>query len=155
MKHTFLESVLVISLLPSVSLTLACTGDDRGGDSDTSVVTSNGVQTQGSSSSSTTSTTGDTTGDPWGGVYQGHYGPPGNCRPDEVEGPVGMGFGCLPGCVGGLCPPPPPGTKGVPACVLDLDDSIPGPDHCAITCAGGDECQGFGYNCHGDVCGWP
>lgn len=113
----------------------------------------------GSSSSGGSSTGGVTTGpeSPWGEEYGGHYKPPyTGCLDDEAEDQAGRGFACLPKCVAGLCPPAPPGTVGEPACEIDLDDAIPGPDHCVITCSKTEECQGEGYTCNPDGwCSWP
>lgn len=97
-----------------------------------------------------------TTTGPWGEEYEGHYKPPTTgCLADEAEAFAGLGRACLPTCIDGLCPPAAPGTSGAPACEVDLDDSIPGPDHCVITCSEQADCQGEGYTCKGGWCSWP
>lgn len=144
--------------LPLV-LFVACSGADDG---TTPPGSASGVSTDtspddGSSSGTGSSTsTSPTTTSPWGDEYGGHYKPPWTgCLEDEAEDFAGLGMACLPKCIDGQCPPPPPGTSGVPACAVDLDESIPGPDHCVITCKEQADCQGEGYTCKDEWCSWP
>jgi hypothetical protein len=116
--------------------------------------------------STTSETSSTSTGDansssgaesPWGEEYGGHYKPPHTgCLDDEVADFAGRGQACLPACVAGQCPPASPETLGTPVCEIDLDESIPGPDHCVIRCETTEDCQGEGYTCNPDNwCSWP